>query len=87
MNSKDIVAWLGTIVGGTCTGISMATMDKIIVICNLIITIISTLVSLAYIIWKWWKKAKEDGKITEDEVDDLMDDIHQINNDKKEGEK
>ena len=55
MNSKDIVAWLGTIVGGTFTGISMATMDKIIVICNLIITIISTLVSLAYIIWKWWK--------------------------------
>lgn len=87
MNSKDIVAWLGTIVGGTCTGISMATMDKIIVICNLIITIISTLISLAYIIWKWWKKAKKDGKITEDEVDDLMDDIHQINNDKKEGEK
>lgn len=87
MNSKDIVAWLGTIVGGTCTGISMATMDKIIVICNLIITIISTLVSLAYIIWKWWKKAKEDGKITEDEVNDLMDDIHQINNDKKKGEK
>ena len=87
MNSKDIVAWLGTIVGGTCTGISMATMDKIIVICNLIITIISTLVSLSYIIWKWWKKAKEDGKITEDEVDDLIDDIHQITNDKKEGEK
>ena len=29
----------------------------------------------------------KDGKITEDEVNDLMDDIHQINNDKKKGEK
>ena len=87
MNYKDILAWLGTIVGGTCTSISAATMDKIIVICNLIITIISMLISLSYTIWKWWKKAKEDGKITEDEVDELVDDIHQITNDKKEGDK
>ena len=84
MNYKDIVAWLGTLVGGTCTGISMATMNQIIVICNLVLTIIATIVSLVYTIWKWWKKAKEDGKITEDEVDELMDDIHQITNDKKE---
>lgn len=87
MNYKDIVAWLGTLVGGTCTGISMATMNQIIVICNLVLTIVATIVSLVYTIWKWWKKAKEDGKITEDEVDELMDDIHQITNDKnKKGE-
>ena len=87
MNYKDIVAWLGALVGGTCTGISMATMNQIIVICNLVLTIIATIVSLVYTIWKWWKKAKEDGKITEDEVDELMDDIHQITNDKnKKGE-
>ncbi len=87
MNYKDIVAWLGTIVGGTCTGVSMATMNQIIVICNLVLTIIATIVSLVYTIWKWWKKAKADGKITEDEVDELMDDIHQVTNDKnKKGE-
>lgn len=87
MNYKDIVAWLGTIVGGTCTGVSMATMNQVIVICNLVLTIIATIVSLVYTIWKWWKKAKADGKITEDEVDELMDDIHQVTNDKdKKGE-
>lgn len=87
MNYKDIVAWLGTIVGGTCTGVSMATMNQIIVICNLVLTIIATVVSLVYTIWKWWKKAKADGKITEDEVNELMDDIHQVTNDKnKKGE-
>ena len=86
MNYKDIVAWLGTIVGGTCTGVSMATMNQIIVICNLVLTIIATVVSLVYTIWKWWKKAKADGKITEDEVDDLMDDIKDITDKNKKGE-
>ncbi len=65
----------------------MATMNQVIVICNLVLTIIATIVSLVYTIWKWWKKAKADGKITEDEVDELMDDIHQVTNDKnKKGE-
>lgn len=87
MNFKDIIPWLGTLVGGTCTGVSVATMDKIIIICNLVITIISMLVSLVYTIWNWWKKAKKDGKITEDEVNELVDDIHQVTNDKnKKGE-
>ena len=87
MKSKDIVAWLGTIVGGTCTGVSYATANQILTICGLILTIISTLVSITYVIWKWWKKAKADGKITEDEVDELMEDIHQVTNDKnKKGE-
>lgn len=75
-NIKDLPVWLGTIVGGCCTGISAATMDKIIIICNLAITILTTIVSLAYTIWKWYKKAKQDGKITEDEIDDLADEIH-----------
>lgn len=86
MNYKDIVAWLGTIVGGTCTGVSMATMNQVIVILNLVLTIIATIVSIVYTIWKWWKKAKADGKITEDEVDDLMDDIKDIPDKNKKGE-
>lgn len=87
MNSKDIVAWLGAVVGGTCTGVSMATMNQIIVICNLVLTIIATIVSLVYTIWKWWKKAKEDGKITEDEVDELVDQINDtVNKEDKKGE-
>ena len=86
MNYKDIVGWLGTIVGGTCTGVSMATMNQIMTICGLILTIISTIVSISYVIWKWWRKAKADGKITEDEVDDLMDDIKDITDKNKKGE-
>lgn len=41
----------------------------------LILSIMSTLFTLAFTIYKWYNKAKEDGKITKDEINDLMDDI------------
>lgn len=39
---------------------------------QIIIGCISGAVVLAYTIWRWYKNAKKDGKITEDEVDDLF---------------
>ena len=42
---------------------------------NLIITIVVGVVTLAYTIFKWYRKAKEDGKITPDEVGDLVEDV------------
>lgn len=48
---------------------------------ELILAIISTFVALAYTIWKWYKKAKEDGKITKDEVKDLVEDIKEVTKD------
>ena len=83
MKSNDFVCWLGTLFGAICIATQT---DKVLQYIQLGLTIFSTLVALIYTIWKWWRKAKEDGKITEDEVDDLMEDVHQIVN-KKEGEK
>lgn len=40
---------------------------------SLILTVIGILVSLAYSIWKWFKEAKSDGKITADEIKDISD--------------
>ena len=37
--------------------------------------IIATLLSIAYSIYKWWKKASADGKITKEEIKDLSDDL------------
>ena len=34
-------------------------------------TLVSVILTIAYNIWRWWKKSKEDGKITMDEVDEL----------------
>ena len=37
------------------------------------ITILSALITIAYNIYKWWRNSKKDGKITMDEVDELVD--------------
>ena len=85
MKSNDFICWLGSAVGGICTATQT---DKVMQYIQLGFTILSTIVALAYTIWKWWRKAKEDVKITEDEIDDLMEDVNQVvNKEKKEGEK
>lgn len=37
--------------------------------------ILATIVSIAFSIWKWWKKASADGKITKDEIKELSDNL------------
>lgn len=36
-------------------------------------TLVSVIITIAYNIWKWWRNSKKDGKITMDEVDELVD--------------
>ena len=42
---------------------------------QIIISALAGAVALAYTIWRWYKNAKKDGKITEDEVDNLFEQI------------
>ena len=37
--------------------------------------ILATILSIAFSIWKWWKKASADGKITKEEIKELSDDL------------
>ena len=39
---------------------------------SLALTIVATIISIGLSVWKWWKMAKKDGKITEDEIEDLQ---------------
>lgn len=48
---------------------------------NMIITIVVGVVTLAYTIFKWYKKAKEDGKITVDEIKELGEDLKDLKDD------
>lgn len=50
---------------------------------QLTLGIIATCLSVAFTIWKWWKKASEDGKITKEEVDELIEDLDKDINKKK----
>ena len=54
---------------------------------QVIIGVISALFAIAYTIYKWYNKAKEDGKITKEEVKDLIDDLQDTLQDKEKGDK
>ena len=84
MKFKEVISWSGSAVGTICTALQT---DEIMRWIQLSLTILSTLVAIAFTIWQWWKKAKKDGKITPEEVKDLADDINHVLNDKEKGEK
>lgn len=46
-------------------------------------SILIILLNIMFIIWKWYKEAKKDGKITDDEVDKLFEDIEKEINKKE----
>lgn len=47
--------------------------DEVLRRISFAITLVSALITIAYNIYKWWRKSKEDGKISMDEVDELVD--------------
>ena len=71
----DYLSWVGSVFGTILTAVQS---DQIFQYISLALTILSTLVAIAYTIWKWWRKAKEDGKIDEEEVKDLVDQIDDV---------
>lgn len=75
MKHNDFLSWIGSVFGTIFT----ATQDDIVLrYISLALTILSTFIAIAYTIWKWYKKAKEDGKITVDEVKELKDNITDV---------
>ena len=49
--------------------------DEILKYISLALTIIATIVSIAYTIYKWYNRAKADGHIDKEEVEDLLDEL------------
>lgn len=78
-NHDEVVGWCGSVIGTVSTAFQE---NPILHNIQAILTIIAILVSISYTIWKWWKKASKDGKITKDEVEELFDDLK---GDKKDG--
>ena len=84
MKSSDYLTWIGSVFGTICTALQT---DEVLRYIQLGLTILSTLFAIAFTIYKWWKKASEDGKITKEEIEDLTDDISDVLNDKEKGDK
>lgn len=47
--------------------------NEVLSVISWIITLVATILSISFTIYKWWKKAKEDGKIDAKEVEELTD--------------
>ena len=72
MKNNDFLSWTGSALGTILTAIQTNEVFQYI---SLALTILSTLVAMAFTVYKWWKKANEDGKITPEEIDELGKDI------------
>lgn len=86
MKDNNALSWVTSII----TIITGVASEDIIRVVLLVLGCISTLVSLSYNIYCWWKKAKADGKITADEikegveiVDKHIEEINNITNKEK----
>lgn len=66
---REIGAYAGNLVGMICTAIQP---DELLQIISLVLTIVATLFSIAFTVCNWWKKAKDDGKIDKEEIDELV---------------
>lgn len=66
---KNILVALGN--AGTYVLTALQT-NEIFQTISLIASIVTSCVLIAYRVWKWSKEAKADGKITKEEVEDLI---------------
>ena len=63
---------------------TIAQTNEIFQLIQIILASIVSVITIAFIIYKWWKSATADGKITKEEIDDLFDKIDdEINKENK----
>lgn len=88
INETTVYGVIGTAVGAVGAGLSVTEVQAIIsIIITVLGFIISVLVPLGIRIYKWYKKAKEDGKIDIEEVEELQQIVSDGAKDVKEGAK
>lgn len=57
------------------TMVTVSQTNEVFQTIQIIISALAGAVALAYTIWRWYRNAKKDGKITEDEIDDLFEQL------------
>ena len=72
MKHDEIVGFTGS---GISTVLTITQTNEVFQTVQLIFSILAFLVTIAYTVWKWYKKAKQDGKITPQEVEELFDNL------------
>ena len=72
MKNNDLFAMIGNGLTYVFTAIQTNETFQLV---ELILSIATSVVIILYKVWKWWKQAKADGKITKEEIDSLVDDV------------
>ena len=57
------------------TLVTVSQTNEVFQTIQIIISALAGAVALAYTIWRWYRNAKKDGKITPDEVDNLFEQL------------
>lgn len=83
-DEKGLVAWLSSGIAMVFTSVQP---DVVLQYVSLALTIISVLVSVAFSLWRWWKEAKKDGKLTDEEIEEGLKIISKGVEDMKEASK
>ena len=79
MKNRQLASYGSNALGAICTALQT---NEILQIISLVLTIIATAFSISFTIFNWYKKAKEDGKITTEEISDLMNDLKKYKKEK-----
>lgn len=75
--NKEIPSMVGN---GLTYILAAIQQNEVLQIIEFVLSAILTLVILIYRIWHWWREAKKDGKITEEELNELGEIIEDTKN-------
>lgn len=84
MNNEQQSLAVSAVSSSVCTMLAGLQVDEMLRYVNLALAVLSAVVAIAFTIWKWWHEAKKDGKITANEVDDVLDEVNGIIDETKE---
>lgn len=80
-NNDNIFSYIMT---GVSTVFTALQTEEVLRIISIVITCLSAAIAMSYSIYKWYKEAKKDGKISSDEIKEITGDISKNLNDLKE---
>lgn len=78
MKDNNILSWIAS---GVTWFTAAVSSEHVLQVVLLVFGIISSVVSLGYNIYVWYKKASEDGKITKEEIAEAADMVNKTVND------
>lgn len=80
--------WIEFTGNGALYILTILQTNEVFQIVELCISILLSIILIAYKIWKWYREAMKDGKITKDEIDEIVDEVGKdIEDIKKKGDK